>query len=104
MISSFNISWYADVYNPDEYFDIYRNLLTLIHHPGAIPAFDINDEINISHAASLENTNGICLRIRVNDFESISQTLQDYIDNLWIIPEKTDLLLDLTYIDDEICI
>ena len=55
-------------------------------------------------AASLENTNGICLRIRVNDFESISQTLQDYIDNLWIIPEKTDLLLDLTYIDDEICI
>lgn len=115
LISSFNISWedklfylylsaswYADVYNPDEYFDIYRNLFTLIHHPGAIPAFDINDEINISHAASLENTNGICLRIRVNDFESISQTLQDYIDNLWIIPEETDLLLDLTYIDDEI--
>lgn len=95
-------NWYTDTDSPEQVTEIYEDIFKRIDHSGTIPAFDITDEINISNAPNLTKTNGICLRIRGNSFESLSQSLQNYIDNLWIIPQNTDLLLDLTYIDEDI--
>lgn len=95
-------NWYTDADTPGQVSELYGDIFKRINHPGTIPAFDITDEINISNAANLTNTSGICLRIRGNNFETLSQSLQSYIDNSWIIPQSTDLLLDLAYIDEDI--
>lgn len=95
-------NWYSDAESPEQISEIYANIFNSVGHSEAIPAFDITDEINISNATTLTNTNGICLRIIGNSFESLSQSLKNYTDNLWIIPQNTDLLLDLTYIDEDI--
>lgn len=115
LLSSFNTSWenkpfylylsdnwYADADSSEQVSEIYEDIFKRINHSGTIPAFDITDEINISNAKNLTDSNGICLRISGNSFESLTQSLQNYIDNLWIIPQNTDLLLDLKYIDEEI--
>lgn len=115
LLSSFNTSWenkpfflylsdnwYTDVDSPDQIYKIYEDVFKQISHPGTIPAFNITDEINISNSTNLANTNGICLRIKGNSFELLSQSLQYYINSSWIIPQNTDLLLDLTYIDENI--
>ncbi len=115
LISSFNASWenkpfylylsddwYSAADDPEDISAIYEDFYKSINHSKAIPAFDITDEINISNAMNLTTTNGICLRINGNNFESLTQSLKDYAKNSWITPQTTDLLIDLKYIDEEI--
>lgn len=94
--------WYAGVDSPQQIAEIYENFFNSVNHPYAIPAFDITDEINISNAKNLTENNGLCLRIDVNNFETLGKILDYYISNSWINPQDTDLLLDLKYIDSEI--
>ena len=115
LISSFNVSWesrpfylylsddwYSSADSPEDISKIYADLFKSINHSKAIPAFDITDEINISNAINLTTTNGICLRVSGNSFESLTQYLINYAENPWITPQNTDLLLDLKYIDEDI--
>lgn len=115
LISSFNITWenkpfylylsndwYTSADSPNDISDIYENLFKSINHSKAIPAFDITDEINISNTANLTTTNGVCLRISGNNFELLNQSLKNYVESSWIIPQSTDLLIDLKYIGEEI--
>lgn len=94
--------WYEGIDEFSYMFDIYKTFLENINHPFVIPAFDLNDEINISNCVNLHNSNGVCLRININQFENSSDTLNYYISNSWIRPENTDLLIDLKFIDNEI--
>ena len=114
LISSFNDSWenkpfflyltedwYNDADSPYQVSEIYENIFKLINHPKTIPAFDITDEFNISNATNLPNDNGICLRISGNNFESLREDLNNYVTNSLIVPQNTDLLLDLKYISED---
>lgn len=94
--------WYAGIDSSLQISEIYEDFYRNINHPGAIPAFDITDEMNISNAENLSHGKGICLRISVDNFESLNQSLISYVNNSWITPQNTDLLLDLKYIDQEI--
>lgn len=94
--------WYTSADSPNDISDIYENLFKSINHSKAIPAFDITDEINISNTANLTTTNGVCLRISGNNFELLNQSLKNYVESSWIIPQSTDLLIDLKYIGEEI--
>lgn len=115
LFNSFNLSWdnkpfylyltedrYDGIDESNHMFEIYKTFLQNINHPFVIPAFDLNDEINVSNCANLPNSNGVCLRISINQFENSSDTLNYYISNSWIRPENTDLLIDLKFIDSEI--
>lgn len=93
--------WYENIDDISQISNIYESLYHRINHPNAIPAFDISDEINISNLSNLGDTNGVCLYITISNFEQLSDILNAYIMNSWIIPENTDLLIDLKYIDNE---
>lgn len=92
--------WYQDIDSPDQIYELYNEFYNSIGYSTAIPSFDVSDEINIS--SFYKNSNGICLRITGNNFESIGNTLDSYIKNAWINPQSTDLLFDLKYIDEDI--
>lgn len=94
--------WYNELDDVNQIPEIYRTFFENIDHPQAIPAFDLTDEINISNAFKLSNENGICIRITVDNFEFLNNILEKYIENSWITPGKTDLLIDLKYVDSEI--
>lgn len=92
--------WYQDIDSPDQVYELYNEFYNSIDYASAIPSFDVSDEINISNFH--KNSNGICLRISGNNFESIGNTLDSYINSAWINPQSTDLLFDLKYIDEDI--
>lgn len=94
--------WYNGIDSTDQVHEIYKNFYLTVNHPQAIPSFDVTDEINISNLSDFTNIDKICLRITVNDFEFLSDILDKYNRNSWIIPQNTDLLIDLKYIDSEI--
>lgn len=115
LINSFNTSWtdrpfylyltedwYNGIDSPNQIHEIYRNFYLAVNHPKAIPSFDVMDEINICNLSYFTNIDRICLRVTVNDFEFLKSTLDKYTKNSWIIPQNTDLLIDLKYIDSEI--
>lgn len=114
LFSSFNTSWedkpfylflsedwFSNADSIHQISEIYEDFYRGINHPKAIPAFDIIDEINIRNVTNLSKTNGVCLRISGNNFETLGQTLNDYVTNALITPQSTDLLIDLKYIDEE---
>ncbi len=114
LITTFNLSWerkpfylylsedwYSEADSPSQIPEIYSDFFKRVNHPKAIPAFDITDMLNICAVPHLTTDNGICLRISGSNFEAIRDTLNGYVHNSWIIPETTDLLLDLRYVTDD---
>lgn len=94
--------WYDNLDSTEQITNIYKNFFDSIKHPLAIPSFNVSDELNIENISKLSPDFRVCLRISGNEFEYLSSTLDYYIRNGWIVPQKTDLLFDLKYIDEDI--
>lgn len=93
--------WYSDTNASISRFERYLKIYNEIKHPYAIPAFDISDKDSIIKAADICKKSGLCLRIRISDFEHLDTTLSLYIKQNQIIPELTYLLFDLECIPTE---
>lgn len=80
---------------------IYFDLLEKCPSEYVIPVLNITDSVEVIDEAKNYGDNGIALRIAGGDFEEIEDKLNALAENNSITPKKTDIILDLSFVDED---